>query len=192
MKDHPYASRGGVKLEHALREFKVEVKDKIVLDVGSSTGGFTDCLLQNGARQVYAVDVGYGLLAWKLRKDPRVKVVERTNIRYLKLEDLGLKTPAIEISTIDVSFISLSKVLPTVYNLLVEKGQVIALIKPQFEARREQVGRGGIVRDEGVHNEVIEKVKKAAQSMGFTVAGVTTSPITGAEGNIEFFIYLIK
>jgi len=192
MKDHPYASRGGVKLEHALREFKVEVKDKIVLDVGSSTGGFTDCLLQNGARQVYAVDVGYGLLAWKLRKDPRVKVVERTNIRYLKLEDLGLKTPAIEISTIDVSFISLSKVLPTVYNLLVEKGQVIALIKPQFEARREQVGRGGIVRDEGVHNEVIEKVKKAAQSMGFTVAGVTTSPITGTEGNIEFFVYLIK
>jgi 23S rRNA (cytidine1920-2'-O)/16S rRNA (cytidine1409-2'-O)-methyltransferase len=192
MKDHPYASRGGVKLEHALREFKVEVKDKIVLDVGSSTGGFTDCLLQNGARQVYAVDVGYGLLAWKLRKDPRVKVVERTNIRYLKLEDLGLKTPEIEISTIDVSFISLSKVLPTVYNLLVEKGQVIALIKPQFEARREQVGRGGIVRDERVHNEVIEKVKKAAQSMGFTVAGVTASPITGAEGNIEFFVYLIK
>jgi len=192
MKDHPYASRGGVKLEHALREFKVEVKDKIALDVGASTGGFTDCLLQNGARQVYTVDVGYGLLAWKLRKDPRVKVVERTNIRYLKLEDLGLNPPAIEISTIDVSFISLSKVLPTVYNLLAEKGQVIALIKPQFEARREQVGRGGIVRDEGVHNEVIEKVKKAAQSMGFTVAGVTTSPITGAEGNIEFFVYLIK
>jgi len=192
MKNHPYASRGGVKLEHALREFKVEVKDKIVLDVGASTGGFTDCLLQHGAKQVYAVDVGYGLLAWKLRKDPRVTVVERTNIRYLTADKIYSGKPPAELAVIDVSFISLSKVLPPVYNLLAEKGQVLALIKPQFEARREQVGRGGVVRDESVHAEVIEKVKKPAQALGFAVAGLTPSPITGADGNVEFFIHLIK
>jgi len=192
MKNHPYASRGGIKLEHALREFKVEVKDKIALDVGASTGGFTDCLLQHGAKQVYAVDVGYGLLAWKLRKDPRVTVVERTNIRYLTPDKIYAEKPPAELAVIDVSFISLSKVLPAVYNLLKDQGQVLALIKPQFEARREQVGRGGVVREESVHAEVIEKVKKSAQALGFTVAGLTPSPITGADGNVEFFIHLKK
>ncbi|MFC1568147.1 TlyA family RNA methyltransferase [Candidatus Margulisiibacteriota bacterium] len=198
--EHPYVSRGGLKLAQALREFKIDVKDKVALDIGASTGGFTDCLLQHGAAKVYAVDVGYGQLAWKLRQDPRVKVFERLNARYLKPGDLGLATPRrcsgqagdCELATIDVSFISLSKILPAVYNLLAEGAGVVALIKPQFEARREQVGKGGIVKDEQVRQEVVERVKTAAGAIGFEVKGVVGSPITGADGNVEFLIHLIK
>jgi 23S rRNA (cytidine1920-2'-O)/16S rRNA (cytidine1409-2'-O)-methyltransferase len=189
---HPFVSRGGVKLEKALKEFGVKVKGKIALDVGASTGGFTDCLLQQGAAKVYAVDVGYGQLAWKLRQDQRVVPVERTNIRYLRPSSLVPRPSDIKLCTIDVSFISLSKVLPAVYNLLGEKAEVLALIKPQFEAKREQVGKGGIVKDEKVHREVIEKVKAEAEAIGFKGKGVIPSPITGADGNIEFFIYLQK
>ncbi len=189
---HPYVGRGGLKLAAALKEFKIDVAGKIGLDIGASTGGFTDCLLQHGATKVYAVDVGYGQLAWKLRQDNRVKVVERTNARNLTLNDLELKASDISLSVIDVSFISLSKILPTVYNLLLDNGEVIALIKPQFEARKEQVGKGGIVRDKKVHQEVIEKVKAEAEAIGFKAQGIIQSPITGAEGNIEFLIYLKK
>lgn len=187
-----YVSRGGIKLEHAIKEFKVEVEGKIALDVGASTGGFTDCLLQHGAAKVYAVDVAYGQFAWKLRQDPRVKVIERTNARYLTLKDLGLRTSDIALCVIDVSFISLSKVLPAVYNLLAERAEVIALIKPQFEAKREQVERGGIVKDKKVHEEVIEKVKAEAEAIGFKAKGVVKSPIEGADGNVEYFVYLSK
>lgn len=193
----PYVSRGGIKLEKALKEFKVKVKDKICIDVGASTGGFTDCLLQHGATKVYAVDVGYGQLAWKLRQDPRVEVIERTNVRYLTPEKFQGSVPHSasripNFATIDVSFISLSKVLPAVYNLLADKAEVIALIKPQFEARREQVGKGGIVKDEKVHREVIEKIKAKAEAVGFEAKGIIRSPITGADGNAEFFIYLLR
>jgi 23S rRNA (cytidine1920-2'-O)/16S rRNA (cytidine1409-2'-O)-methyltransferase len=189
---YPYVSRGGVKLEHALKEFGVEVKGKTAIDVGASTGGFTDCLLQHGAAKVYAVDVGYGILDWKLRQDPRVKVSERTNVRYLNLEGLGLRISDIVLATIDVSFISLSKVLPPVYNLLADKAEVIALIKPQFEAKREQVGRGGIVRDEAVRQEVIGKVKQEAEALGFKSKGIIKSPIEGADGNVEYLIWFSK
>jgi len=188
----PYVSRGGVKLEHALKEFGIEVKGRTAMDVGASTGGFTDCLLQHGAAKVYTVDVGYGILDWKLRQDPRVKVSERTNVRYLNLEGLGLRTSDIGLATIDVSFISLSKVLPPVYNLLAEKADVIALIKPQFEAKREQVERGGIIRDEAVRQEVIGKVKQAAEALGFKSRDVIKSPIEGADGNVEYLIWLSK
>ncbi len=184
---HPYVSRGGVKLEHALKEFKIDVLDKVCLDVGASTGGFTDCLLQNGAAKVYAVDVGYGQLAWNLRNDPRVEVMERTNARNLEL-----KVPNLKLCVIDVSFISLSKIFPAVYNLLADKAEVVALIKPQFEAKREQVGKGGIVRSEGVRSEVVEKVKTEAKAIGFEVKSAIQSPITGADGNVEFLIYLVK
>jgi len=187
-----YVSRGGIKLEHALKEFNINPQGKIAIDVGASTGGFTDCLLQHGAAKVYSVDVAYGQFAWKLRQDPRVKVIERKNIRYLTLKDLGLATSDIGLCTIDVSFISLSKVLPAVYDLLAERAEVIALIKPQFEARREQVGKGGIIKDPKVHEEVIEKAKKSAQEVGFKIKGVIQSPIEGADGNIEFLIYLLK
>jgi len=189
---HPYVGRGGLKLEKALKEFAIKVKDKVCLDVGASTGGFTDCLLQNGAKLVYAVDVGYGQLDWKLRNDPRVKVFERVNARNLTLSDLGLSTSDIELSVIDVSFISLTKILPAVYALLTDKAEVVALIKPQFEAKRDQVEKGGIVRDPKVHEEVIEKVKKSAQDIGYFVKQLTHSPISGADGNREFLIHLLK
>jgi len=194
---HPYVSRGGVKLEGALKQFKIKVEGKVALDVGASTGGFTDCLLKHGVEKVYALDVGYGQIDWKLRQDPRVIVIERTNVRYLTPEDFLKKIPASKfrtpsLATIDVSFISLSKVLPAVYNLLGEKAEVLALIKPQFEAKREQVGRGGIVKDEKVHKEVVERVKAEAEAIGYEAKGVVPSPITGADGNIEFFIYLLK
>jgi 23S rRNA (cytidine1920-2'-O)/16S rRNA (cytidine1409-2'-O)-methyltransferase len=196
-KPHPYVSRGGVKLEQALEEFKIEVKGRIAMDVGASTGGFTDCLLQHGAAKVYAVDVGYGQFAWKLRQDPRVVPIERTNVRYLTMEKLKEKIPNSEFRipnfcTIDVSFISLSKVLPAVYNLLADEAEVLALIKPQFEARREQVGKGGIVKDEKVHKEVVKRVRKSAEEIGFKATGVIQSPVTGADGNVEFFVYLLK
>lgn len=187
-----YVGRGGEKLEHAIKEFKIKAKGKICLDVGASTGGFTDCLLQNGAKKVYAVDVGYGQIAWKLRQDIRVKVIERTNARYLELEDLELKKPAIELCTIDVSFISLSQILPAVYGQLKKGGEVIALIKPQFEAGKGRVPKGGVVIDKDLHAEVVGNVKVKAKEIGFKVKGVTTSPITGADGNVEFFVYLVK
>ncbi|MFH1825806.1 MAG: TlyA family RNA methyltransferase [bacterium] len=188
----PYVSRGGLKLEKALEEFGVDVREKVCLDVGASTGGFTDCLLQNGAVKVYALDVGYGQLAWKLRQDSRVVVIEKTNARYLTLESLKLQTPNIELCVIDVSFISLSKILPAVFNVLADDAIVVALIKPQFEAKREQVGKGGIVRSDEVRQEVIERVKQEADAIGFKTKGIIQSPITGADGNVEFLIYLSK
>jgi 23S rRNA (cytidine1920-2'-O)/16S rRNA (cytidine1409-2'-O)-methyltransferase len=188
----PFVGRGGLKLAHALKEFNLDVKGKIALDVGAATGGFTDCLLQRGAAKVYTVDVSYGQLAWKLRQDPRVKVTERKNIRYLTLKDLGLTTSDIGLGVVDVSFISLAKVLPVVYDLLAEKAEVVALIKPQFEARRDQVPRGGVIADQAVRDETIEKIKRAAVEAGFTVCGLTQSPIQGAEGNVEYLIRLVK
>ncbi|ADG82547.1 hemolysin A [Thermincola ferriacetica] len=185
----PYVSRGGLKLEKAIKEFSVRLEGKIVMDIGASTGGFTDCALQNGAAKVYSVDVGYGQLAWSLRRDPRVVNLERTNIRYLEKE----KVPDnIEVITIDVSFISLNKVLPKAYELLQPEGQVIALIKPQFEAGREKVGKKGVVKDPAVHVEVIEKVITGAQDLGFVPVGLTFSPVKGPEGNIEYLLLLEK
>jgi len=196
----PYVSRGGLKLEHALKEFKVEAKGLVVLDVGSSTGGFTDCVLSKGASHVYAIDVGYGQLAWKLRNDPRVTVVERTNARNLRPEELYKKKwetgdgrrERAGLAVIDVSFISLSKILPAVYDLLNDQGEVVALVKPQFEAGREQVEKGGLVRNEGVQAQVLDNVASASRKLGFKLAGVTYSPIKGADGNIEFFVHLGK
>jgi len=185
-----FVSRGGLKLEHALKEFQIDAAGRTALDVGASTGGFTDCLLQHGAAKVYAVDVSYGPLAWKLRQDPRVVVLERTNIRNLTAEKLKAGTP--DLAVIDVSFISLTKVLPVVYNLLADKAEVVALIKPQFEAKREQVPRGGVIKDQAVRDETVERIKGAALATGFQVAGLTRSPIEGAEGNVEYLIRLIK
>lgn len=190
--DHPFVGRGGLKLAKALEEFKIDVKDKICLDIGSSTGGFTDCMLQQGAKQVFAVDVGYGQLDWNLRKNPRVKVFERVNARYLTAKDLGLTNNEIQFCAIDVSFISLYLVLAPVYALLAPGAETVALIKPQFEAKREQVGKGGIIKDPKVHDEVIAKVKAAALKIGFHIKGITSSPIEGADGNKEFLLYLVK
>jgi 23S rRNA (cytidine1920-2'-O)/16S rRNA (cytidine1409-2'-O)-methyltransferase len=183
----PYVSRGGFKLEKALRHFRVDVKNKVALDVGASTGGFTHCLLSHGARQVYAVDVGYGQLDWKLRNDPRVVVLEKRNIRYLEATDLP---SAADIATIDVSFISLRLVLPTVRTLLRLGGEIIALIKPQFEVGKGKVGKGGVVRSHDEHVRVIDEIKAAAATLGFTIQEVTESPLHGAKGNKEFLIHL--
>ncbi len=188
-KSFPYVSRGGAKLEKALREFKVEVRDKIVLDVGASTGGFTDCLLAHGARRVYAVDVGYGQLDWKLRNDPRVLVMEKSNIRYLKSEQFP-EPP--QLAVIDVSFISLRLVLPHAKMLLMPAGEILALIKPQFEVGKGKVGKGGVVRDPGEHLRVIEEIKESAVASGLEVQGVIESPLLGPKGNKEFFIHLKK
>ncbi len=188
-KETAFVSRGGEKLEKALKVFNVNVKGKRVIDVGASTGGFTDCLLKSGAEKVYCIDVGYGQLAWKLQKDSRVVVIDRTNIRYLtadKFDDL------FDLATIDVSFISLDKVLPAVYNLIKEKGEVVALIKPQFEAGREFIQRGGVVKKKEVHQMVIEKVGEKAQEMGFSIQDLTFSPVKKSSGNIEYLIYLAK
>src|SRR4030067_48841 len=185
--DIKYVSRGGIKLEKALLEFKTDVKDKIAIDIGASTGGFTDCLLQSGAKKVYAVDVGYGILAWKLRNDPRIVNIEKTNIRYLDKSFIKEKA---EIITIDVSFISLTKVIPVVMDLLKPQGIIIALIKPQFELAKEEVGEGGIVRDEKKHEETIKKIKDFVISLGLEIKGVIESPILGQKGNREFFICL--
>lgn len=182
-----YVSRGGLKLEKAMKVFGVAVKDKVCMDVGSSTGGFTDCMLQNGARKVYAVDVGHGQLDWKLRNDGRVICMEKTNIRYLKRESIE---DSIEFSSIDVSFISLSKVLPALKLLLSGDAQVVALIKPQFEAGREKVGKKGVVRDKAVHREVIESVFGFAHDNGFKILDLTYSPVKGPEGNIEYLYRL--
>ncbi len=182
-----YVSRGGLKLEKAMTHFGLTLDGKICMDVGSSTGGFTDCMLQNGAVKVYAVDVGHGQLAWKLRNDERVVCMEKTNIRYVTREDIP---DPIDFSSIDVSFISLTKVLGPVKALLKENGQVVCLIKPQFEAGREKVGKKGVVRDKAVHLEVIEMVISYAESIGFTVLNLEYSPIRGPEGNIEYLLYL--
>jgi 23S rRNA (cytidine1920-2'-O)/16S rRNA (cytidine1409-2'-O)-methyltransferase len=182
-----YVSRGGLKLEKAMDNFGVSVVDKVCMDVGSSTGGFTDCMLQNGAVKVYAVDVGHGQLEWKLRQDERVVCMEKTNIRYVIPDNINDK---INFSSIDVSFISLTKVLLPVKNLLTEDGQIVCLIKPQFEAGREKVGKKGVVREKSVHKEVIEKVIKYAISIGFEILDLEFSPIKGPEGNIEYLLYL--
>ena len=183
----PYVSRGGLKLEKALKVFPISLQDKTVADIGASTGGFTDCSLQNGARKVYAIDVGYGQLAWSLRNDERVVNMERTNVRYLDEASLPER---IQIATIDVAFISLDKVLPAVKKLLSDDGCVIALVKPQFEAGREKVGKKGVVRDPKVHEEVIEKVITMARDEKFGIGGLDYSPIKGPEGNIEYLLYL--
>lgn len=188
-RDSPYVSRGGTKLEKALREFSTDVNGKVVLDVGASTGGFTDCLLAHGAREVYAVDVGYGQLDWKLRNDSRVLVLEKKNIRYLNVDDLP--APA-DFATIDVSFISLQIVLPQVMKLLTSQGEILALIKPQFEVGKGKVGKGGVVRSPDEHVRVIDKVTAVARALGLTVGGVTESPLLGPKGNKEFFIHLAK
>ncbi|MCI8660325.1 MAG: TlyA family RNA methyltransferase [Lachnospiraceae bacterium] len=182
-----YVSRGGLKLEKAMRCFDVSLVGKICMDVGSSTGGFTDCMLQNGARKVYAVDVGHGQLDWKLRNDERVVCMERTNIRYVTPNEIPEK---IQFSSIDVSFISLTKVLEPVQRLLAEDGQVVALIKPQFEAGREKVGKKGVVREKSTHLEVIEMVLRYAAKLGFEIRGLEYSPIKGPEGNIEYLVHL--
>lgn len=185
----PYVSRGGLKLEKALSVFSIDVTDKILLDIGSSTGGFTDVALQNGAKLSYALDVGYNQLAWKIRQDPRVIVMERTNFRYSQPEDFQEGVP--EIATIDVSFISLKLILPPLHKILSSGGQVVALIKPQFEAGKELVGKKGIVREASIHQQVLTDILTFAQTNGYAVAGLDYSPITGGEGNIEFLAYLV-
>jgi 23S rRNA (cytidine1920-2'-O)/16S rRNA (cytidine1409-2'-O)-methyltransferase len=185
----PYVSRGGLKLEHALKEFDMDVSGKIAMDVGASTGGFTDCLLQNGIEKVYAIDVGYGQFDWILRSNEGIILLEKTNIRYL---DRDLVPDPIDIATIDVSFISLLKVIPNLLDFLIPNGEIIALIKPQFETGRENVGKGGVVKDENRQLEVIERIKTESEKMGLEVKGVTKSPIKGAKGNVEYFIYLRK
>lgn len=184
-----YVSRGGLKIEKAMECFDVSVKDKVCMDIGASSGGFTDCMLQNGAKKVYAVDVGHGQLAWKLRNDTRVVVMEKTNIRYVKPEDIG---ESIDFASIDVSFISLSKVLPAAYNLLGERGEIVALIKPQFEAGREKVGKKGVVREKSTHIEVIQNCFAYAKENGFFVRELEFSPVKGPEGNIEYLYHLVK
>lgn len=184
----PYVSRGGLKLEKALRDFGVDPTGYVCSDSGASTGGFTDCLLQQGAKKVFAIDVGYGQLAWKIRNDPRVVTMERTNIRYVTPEDLG---EPLDLSVVDVSFISLKLVLPTIKSLLApETGQVLCLIKPQFEAGKEKVGKKGVVRDPSVHVEVLEAFVELAKSLDFTINNLTFSPVKGPEGNIEFLGHL--
>lgn len=184
-----YVSRGGLKLEKAMQEFPITLEGKICMDVGASTGGFTDCMLQNGAVKVYSVDVGYGQLAWKLRTDERVVNLERTNFRYVTREQIP---DEIDFASVDVSFISLKHILPNLNTLLAPDGQAVCLIKPQFEAGKEKVGKKGVVRDLNVHLEVVENVINLAVENGFSVMGLQFSPIKGPEGNIEYLIYLNK
>ena len=183
----PYVSRGGLKLEKALRDFGVKPEGFVCSDSGASTGGFTDCLLQQGARKVFAIDVGYGQLDWKIRSDPRVVVMEKTNIRYVTPEQLG---EPLDLSVVDVSFISLKIVLPAIRALLKPTGQVLCLIKPQFEAGREKVGKKGVVREKSTHVEVLQGFVELADSLGFHILGLTYSPVKGPEGNIEFLGHL--
>lgn len=183
----PYVSRGGLKLEKALRDFGVDPTGYVCSDSGASTGGFTDCLLQQGASKVFAIDVGYGQLDWKIRSDPRVVVMERTNVRYVTPEDLG---EPLDLSVIDVSFISLKIVLPVIKTFLKATGQVLCLIKPQFEAGREKVGKKGVVRDPAIHKEVLDDFVALAQELDFLILGLTFSPVKGPEGNIEFLAHL--
>ncbi len=184
-----FVSRGGHKLKKAMSVFPIDLEEKICMDIGASTGGFTDCMLQNGAKKVYSIDVGYGQLAWKLRSDPRVVNLERTNIRYVTNEQVP---DIIDFFSVDVSFISLCLVLPAAYTLLADGGSCVCLIKPQFEAGRDKVGKKGVVRDKNVHAEVIKKIYDFALDMGFSVCGLDFSPIKGPEGNIEYLIYLKK
>ncbi len=185
----PYVSRGGLKLEKAMQVFPLDLKERICMDVGASTGGFTDCMLQNGAKKVYSVDVGHGQLDWGLRNDPRVVCMEKTNIRYLTPDQIQEKPSFV---SIDVSFISLTKVLGPVRELMEEQGQIVSLIKPQFEAGREKVGKKGVVRDPAVHREVIEKVMEFARSLGLLCRGLDFSPVKGPEGNIEYLLWMEK
>lgn len=188
-KDLPYVSRGGYKLEKAIQVFDLPLQNAVMADIGASTGGFTDCALQNGVAKVYAVDVGYGQLAWSLRTDERVVVLEKTNARYLTEKEIP---EPLDLITIDASFISLTLLLPALYPLLKTEGSLMALIKPQFEAGREKVGKKGVVRDPAVHEEVINKVIDCAKGLGFTVLGLDYSPIKGPEGNIEYLLWLGK
>ena len=186
----PYVSRGGLKLEKAVREFGLSFEGFTCMDIGASTGGFTDCMLQNGAAKVFAVDVGHGQLAWKLRNDDRVKCMEKMNIRYITPEDIGGEM--LDFASVDVSFISLSKVLPPVWPLLRDGAEMVCLIKPQFEAGREEVGKKGVVRDRRVHETVIRNTVEFVLGQGFLIKGLTYSPIRGPEGNIEYLIRLGK
>lgn len=185
----PYVSRGGLKLEKAMKNFPITLEGKVCMDIGASTGGFTDCMLQNGASKVFSIDVGYGQFAWKLRTDERVVCMERTNIRYVKPEDLG---ELVDFASIDVSFISLKKIMPATIELLKDKGEVVALIKPQFEAGKEKVGKKGVVRDIEVHKEVVFGIIDYLIEHNLNVLGVSYSPIKGPEGNIEFLVYFTK
>jgi 23S rRNA (cytidine1920-2'-O)/16S rRNA (cytidine1409-2'-O)-methyltransferase len=185
----PYVSRGGLKLEKAIKEFNLLLNEKICMDVGASTGGFTDCMLQNGASKVYAVDVGYGQFAWSLRTDKRVVCMERTNIRNVTPEHID---DQLDFASIDVSFISLTKVFPAVKALLKENGEIVALIKPQFEAGKGKVGKKGVVREKEIHSEVINNVISFAKEIGFFIKGLTYSPVKGPEGNIEYLVYISK
>lgn len=184
-----YVSRGGLKLEKAVKQFGLSFADKICMDIGASTGGFTDCMLQNGAKKVYAVDVGYGQFAWTLRNDPRVVCMEKTNIRYVTPKDID---DVLDFASVDVSFISLTKVLEPAKELLAENGEMVCLIKPQFEAGREKVGKKGVVRDKKVHLQVIERVTDFARQAGFHILDLEFSPVKGPEGNIEYLMYIRK
>ena len=187
--DLPYVSRGGIKLAGALKTFEIEPERMVVMDVGASTGGFTDCLLQKGARKVYAVDVGYGQLAWKLRKDPRVVNLERRNIRYLKKEEVGEE---VDLIVIDTSFISVEKFMPYLLGFLKRGGEIVSMIKPQFEVGKGEVGKGGVVRDPALHQRVIERVSEFSRGLGLRILGIAESPLLGPKGNKEFFIRLKK
>lgn len=195
-KKMPYVSRAGIKLEKALDEFNISPKELICLDVGASTGGFSDCLLKRGAKKIYAIDVGYGQMDLKIRNNDKVVVIERTNARYITPEDLYganfTNESMADLAVIDVSFISLSKILPAVYNLIKEKADVIALVKPQFEAQKNLVGKGGIIKDPKIHETVLEKAIKESSEIGFRFEKSIDSPIKGTDGNKEFFIYLRK
>lgn len=185
----PFVSRGGLKLQKAIKSFNIDLKDKVCLDIGASTGGFTDCMLQSGSKKVFSIDVGYGQFAWKLRIDERVVCMERTNIRYVKPEDIGQLA---DFSSIDVSFISLTKVMPAVLNLLKDDGEIVALIKPQFEAGREKVGKKGVVREKSTHIEVINKIVNFSKENNLVVRSLDFSPVKGPEGNIEYLLYVSK
>jgi 23S rRNA (cytidine1920-2'-O)/16S rRNA (cytidine1409-2'-O)-methyltransferase len=184
-----YVSRGGLKLEKAMNSYDISLEDRVCMDIGASTGGFTDCMLQNGAKKVFSVDVGYGQFAWKLRTDERVVCMERTNIRYVTLEDIG---EPLDFASIDVSFISLKKIMPATLNLLKENGEVVALIKPQFEAGREKVGKKGVVREKETHKEVVYGIIDFLLEQDLNVLGVGYSPIKGPEGNREYLVYFTK
>lgn len=188
-KKMPYVSRGGYKLEKAMKSFDIVLSDKKCMDIGASTGGFTDCMLQNGASKVYAVDVGYGQFAWKLRTDPRVVCMERTNARYLTKDDID---DLCDFASIDVSFISLTKIIPALCGLLNDKGSIVALIKPQFEAGKGKVGKKGVVREPEIHKEVIKKITDFLKESNLNILGIDFSPIKGPEGNIEYLIYFTK
>jgi len=187
--DIPYVSRGGLKLEAAIKHFNVSLENKVAMDVGSSTGGFTDCMLQRGAKKVYCIDVGYGQLAWSLRNDPRIILFERTNIRHLERERIP---DIIDIETIDASFISLTKVIPKVLEFLKDGGEILALVKPQFEVGKGEVGKGGIVREEEKRLAAVDSVREEMERIGLQTIGVFESPVAGQKGNIEYFLYLKK